>query len=184
MTVSFETRIPSGRARRRESICEALPPMKYESRRLVPRVKVRASIPKVSWRSGPTYAYEWSTALDAGDPVHLLDPVLEAALGDRPGRRRDHDIGSQGELGVDAGLLVVGGGEDPEVDAEGEQKRVTTSPRLIAAPRLPALASRNPAGLVARFPAARRAIHATARPRARTSSSVAPIQSRAGARNM
>ena len=68
MTVSFETRIPSGRARRRESICEALPPMKYESRKLVPRVKVRASIPKVSWRSGPTYAYEWSTALAPETP--------------------------------------------------------------------------------------------------------------------
>ena len=60
-----------------------------------------------------------------------------------------------------------------------------TSPRLIAAPRRPALASRKPARGPGRDrrPTQPRA-HAESRPRRRTSSSVAPIQSSAGAKNM
>ena len=39
-----------------------------------------------------------------------------------PGRRGGDDVPAEGQLRVDARLLVVGGGEDPEVDPEGEQQ--------------------------------------------------------------
>ena len=55
--------IPSGRARNRASVCWAPAPRKYESRSVVPRAIVLTSIPNVSWRSGPTYEYEWSIAV-------------------------------------------------------------------------------------------------------------------------
>ena len=41
---------------------------------------------------------------------------------DRPGRRGGGDVGAERELGVDVGLLVVGGGEDAEAHAEREQQ--------------------------------------------------------------
>ena len=58
------------------------------------------------------------------------------------------------------------------------------SPRLIADPRLPALANRKPPGVCARGPAIFLALHASAPPRNRTSSSVAPIHSSAGPKNI
>ena len=57
-------------------------------------------------------------------------------------------------------------------------------PRLIAEPRLDALASRKPVWVLARGPATLPADHASARPRRRTRSSVAPIHSSAGPKNM
>src|SRR5205823_1383561 len=42
--------------------------------------------------------------------------------GDGARRCGDDDVGAERQLRVDARLLVVGGGEDAEVDAEGEQQ--------------------------------------------------------------
>ena len=44
------------------------------------------------------------------------------AAGRDAGRRGGHDVGAERQLRVDVRLLVVGGGEDPEVDAEREQQ--------------------------------------------------------------
>src|SRR5439155_14958133 len=41
---------------------------------------------------------------------------------DRPGRSGGDDVGAERQLRVDAGLLVVGRGEEAEVDAEGEEQ--------------------------------------------------------------
>ena len=73
----------------------------------------------------------------------------------------------------------------PRLTPNASSSPTTISPRLIAAPRRPALDEQEAAPVVVRAAAgARRAVHASARPRSRTSSSVAPIQSSAGAKNM
>ncbi len=53
---------------------------------------------------------------------HRGDLRLQVVSRGHPRRRRGDDVGPEGELGIDVGLLVVGGGEDPEVDAEREQQ--------------------------------------------------------------
>ena len=72
----------------------------------------------------------------------------------------------------------------PRLTPKASSRPTTTRPRLIAAPRRPALASRKPRIVVARPGVARRASQATMPPRRRTRSSVAPIHSRAGPKNM
>ena len=74
----------------------------------------------------------------------------------------------------------------PRLTPNASSSPTTSSPRLIAAPRRPALASRNARGRAARARRRRalRAAHESARPRSRTSSSVAPSHSSAGAKNM
>src|SRR5204863_3903869 len=42
--------------------------------------------------------------------------------GDGARRCTQDDVGAERQLGVDARLLVVGGGEEAELDAEGEQE--------------------------------------------------------------
>ena len=60
---------------------------------------------------------------DAGDARKLPDAVNEVVLDDRSRRRARDDVGTEGQLCVDARLLVVRRGEDAEVDAEREQER-------------------------------------------------------------
>ena len=83
--------------------------MKYESRRLDPWVNVAGSMPKMSWRSGPTYAYEWSTGVVAWMPATR---GTDGRIGD--------DVGAERQLRVDAGLLVVCRREETELDAESQ----------------------------------------------------------------
>ena len=59
----------------------------------------------------------------AGDAGDALRSRCTSPCGDGAGRRGGDDVGAERQLGVDARLLVVGRGEDAEVDAEGEQQR-------------------------------------------------------------
>ena len=59
---------------------------------------------------------------DARDAGQRGDPRASSCCRDRAGRCGHDDVGAERQLGVDARLLVVGGGEDAEVDAEGEQE--------------------------------------------------------------
>ena len=64
--------------------------------------------------------------VDGGDAGDARDAPRSrgrgACCGDHAGRRGGGDVGAERELRVDARLLVVGGGEDAEVDAEREQQ--------------------------------------------------------------
>ena len=53
--------------------------------------------------------------------VRAIVAASQVALDDA-GRRGDDDVRSESELRVDARLLVVGGGEQAEFDAEREQQ--------------------------------------------------------------
>ena len=46
----------------------------------------------------------------------------EVVRGGGPGRRRHGHVGAERELRIDRDLLVVGGGEDPQVHPEGQQQ--------------------------------------------------------------
>src|SRR5262249_31121601 len=59
---------------------------------------------------------------DTGDAVESLDSPQELSAFERSRRRGCDDVGAESQLRVDTGLLVVGGCEDGEVDAEGEQQ--------------------------------------------------------------
>ena len=56
------------------------------------------------------------------DPGDRGDPGGEVAAGRNSGWRGGDDVRAERQLRVDVRLLVVGGGEDPEVDPEGEQQ--------------------------------------------------------------
>ena len=161
----------------------ARPPRKYESRSSSPCVKHRRVDPVGVLEVGADVGVrvvERRRCLDAG-----RRRSCRARSGFAISRRRGRDhVGAECQLRVDVGLLVVGGGEDSEVDAEREQQPDDDQAAVDRAPRRPALTSRNPRVVLARPPAARRATAAMARPRSRTSSRVAPIQSSAGAKNM
>src|SRR5206468_3604215 len=58
----------------------------------------------------------------AGDPGQLSTPPLERVPSNRSRGSGGDDIGAERQLRVDARLLVVGRGEEAEVDAEGEQQ--------------------------------------------------------------
>ena len=102
-----------------------------------------------------------------------------------PGGAVGDDVGAERELGVDVRLLVVGGGEDAEVDAEGEQQ-ADDEQAAVDRRAAPPGAGQQEASRRVRPRAAQLgpAIQASSRPRRRTSSSVAPIHSSAGAKNM
>ena len=62
---------------------------------------------------------------DGGDAARAGkcgDPPNEVVPSQCRGRCGCDDVGAERELGVDACLLIVGGDEDAEVDAEGEQQ--------------------------------------------------------------
>src|SRR5262249_12245467 len=59
---------------------------------------------------------------DTGDAVESLDSPQELSACERSRRRGRDDVGAESQLRVATRLLVVGGGEDGEVDAEGEQQ--------------------------------------------------------------
>ena len=72
-----------------------------------------------------------------GDPGDLGDLPGEVLGRGDAGRSSGDDVGAQGELCVDQRLLVVGGREDAEVDAEGEEQADDDEPavdRRAAAP--------------------------------------------------
>src|SRR5947207_1480106 len=60
----------------------------------------------------------------------MRDPLQERCARERSWWCGCYDVGSEGELGVDTGLLVVGRGEDAEVDAEGEQQPEDEQPAI------------------------------------------------------
>ena len=108
-----------------------------------------------------------------------------AAGGDARRSRRGH-VGAERELGVDVRLLVVGGGEEPDLDAERQQQRDDDEPaidRSAAARRCSRAGSARE--LCAGPPAARLATQRQSRARgAARAASVAPIHRSAGAKNM
>ena len=59
---------------------------------------------------------------DAGCAGQARERVQQPAARDGPGRGARDDVGAERQLGVDARLLLVGGDEDAQVDAEGEQE--------------------------------------------------------------
>ena len=104
---------------------------------------------------------------DAGDAADARDPLRGAVRARRAGRRGGDDVGAERELRVDARLLVVGRGEDAEVRRRRRAAaRRTSRPRLIAAPRRPALASRKPRQVVVARPPATRPREPRERPTA------------------
>ena len=146
---------------------------------------VAGSTPYVSCRSGPTYAYEWSTALVDATPGTAAILLARSRCAITPGGAVDDDVGAERELGVDPRLLVVGGGEDAEVHAEREQERDEHEAAIDR--RASSAGAREQEPARRRRPARPRraaASHDTTRPRRRTSSSVAPSQRSAGAKNM
>ena len=86
--------------------------MKYESRRLVPRVL----------EVGADVRVRVVDCRDARRSRQRSDLLHERMLPDRPRRCGRDGIGAERQLGVHACLLVVRGDEDAEVDAEREQE--------------------------------------------------------------
>src|SRR5205085_9323950 len=66
-------------------------------------------------------------ACDTTDPPDASEQMLPV---DRSGRRADDDVGPERQLGVDSGLLVVGRGEEPELDAERQQETDDEEPAV------------------------------------------------------
>ena len=134
----METRIPSGRARKRASVCRGAG---AEEVRVAQRRPVRDRVdvdPERVLEVGADVRVGMvhrGRALDAWDGCDLR---FESPLGGDAGRRGGGDVGAERQLRVDVGLLVVGGGEDAELDAEREQQPDHDEPavdRLAAAPR-------------------------------------------------
>ena len=99
-----------------------MPPRKYESRSFVARVE-RGRIDAVG-----VLQVGADVRVGVVDGARRLTPGTAATvaarpvLGDHARRCGCDDVGAERELGVDPCLLVVGGGEDAEVDPESEQQ--------------------------------------------------------------
>ena len=78
MIVSFETRMPSGVARSRSSICAALPPRKYESRSVVAARERRRVDAEGVLEVGADVGVGVVDGGDAGDAGHARDRRGEA----------------------------------------------------------------------------------------------------------
>ena len=186
MIVSFETRMPSRVARSRASICCGAAAEEVGVAQGRPARERRRVDAEGVLQVGADVGVG---VVDGGRrrrrPASATIALDEACRVDHAGRRGRDDVGAERELRVDARLLVVGRGEDAEVDAEGEQQAEDEQAAVDrrAAPARAREQEARPA-CVARPPAPRAASQASARPRRRTSSSAAPIQSSAGARNM
>ena len=124
MIVSFETRMPSGVARSRASIvCGAAAEEVGVAQASSPRVERRRVDAEGVLQVGADVGVG---VVDGGGAAHARARARscagEVVLRRDAGRRGRDDVGAERQLGVDARLLVVGRGEDAEVDAEGEQQ--------------------------------------------------------------